>query len=295
MKHTQNYYRLLKQEGSKYHCHENMKGASKSYAHSVSVMFGIKAEPAWFQPVPAKYFRPVFDDPNTLDVCETFPVEFTSHAPGWFVDLTEGVQVSGLSEESIHSIISNYELVNRRDYLILNQTPKVLCLSKSKADDGVLHSELLFRCATITENKVSHTFDSERVNVFRFLENIKHDSPKAREILEYFEHPDNQTVKEQFFDSAVAISYLPSYVSKPIESDILDLASRRYAELVAHRKKFPIEWSINDLIMVESGDVLIVGVNEHRLDITVVFSLIRTVYGQTSSCLIKLPKHYHDI
>jgi hypothetical protein len=162
----------------------------------------------------------------------------------------------------------------------------------------VLHSELLFRQATIKPNRVTNTFSK---NVFQYIEGMMSNSPEAKQILDYFNDPNNFALKTQYIDSAFSVAYINSPVvptvvppAIPIIEHIKQTASSRIFERSPMYSDLS-KCSIKDFFMIESGTSLIVGVNEHRLQPFQAFGIIRTVWGETNTVLTKLTKDYHNV
>lgn len=291
-KHTQTHYRILSLITSKYH---NLpEKVVQDITDDFKRRFNLDIQHEWIIPVPAKYFK--FNPETGYDT--EWPIEISTTAPTWFHNLMEGDVITDISSETITKLIRDYNLRDKIDYLIPHGVPNpVILLSKSASENQVLHSELLFRQATIKPNRVTNTFGQ---NVFQYIEGMMSNSPEAKQILDYFNDPNNLTLKTQYINSAFSVAYINSPVvptvvppAIPIIEHIKQTASSRIFERSPMYSDLS-KCSIKDFFMIESGTPLIVGVNEYRLQPFQAFGIIRTVWGETNAVLTKLTKNYHN-
>ncbi len=291
-KHIQTHYRILSPIPSKYH---NLPDrVVYDIVDKMKRQFDLVIDPEWIIPTPSKYFK--FNEETEYD--NEWPIEISATAPNWFYNLMDGDVITNITTATINKLIRDYDLQVKVDYLIPRIVSKpVILLSKSVSENQVLHSELLFRQATIRPNRITNTFSK---NVFQYIEGMMSNSPEAKQILDYFNEPNNFALKNQYIDSAFSVAYINSPVvptvvppAMPIIEHIKQTASRRIFERSPMSSDLS-KCSIKDFFMIESGTSLIVGVNEYRLQPFQAFGIIRTVWGETNAVLTKLTKNYHN-
>lgn len=292
-KHTQTHYRIFNPIARKYH---NMsEQAVSDIVNKMKHQFDLVIDPEWIIPTPAKYFK--FNEETEYD--NEWPIEISATAPVWFHNLMDGDVITNITTATINKLLRDYDLQVKVDYLIPHIVSKpVILLSKLVSENQVLHSELLFRQATIRPNRITNTFSK---NVFQYIEGTMSYSPEAKQILDYFNDPNNLTLKTQYIDSAFSVAYVNSPVvptvvppAIPIIEHIKQTASSRIFERSPMYSDLS-KCSIKDFFMIQYEKTLIVGVNEHRLQPSQAFGIIRTVWGETNTVLTKLTKDYHNV